>query len=98
MQERQSFNFDKILLRKFHLLYICLKLLISHQTYNHILNLSVKKRWMIFLRHYPFMRKVIEKSFSNIENILKNVTGRPIILDIIKLELPEVNKHWIGLL
>ena len=39
------------------------------------------------------MRKVIEKSFSNIENILKNVTVRPITFDLIKLELPEVNKH-----
>ena len=48
---------------------------------------------MIFLRHYPFMRKMIEKSFGSIESIPQNVTGRAIILDLIKLELPEVNKH-----
>ena len=49
---------------------------------------------MIFLRHYPLMRKVIKKkSLSNIENIPKNVTGRAMILNLIKLDLIEVNKH-----
>ena len=40
------------------------------------------------------MRKVIKKkSLSDIENIHKNVTGRAMILNLIKLDLIEVNKH-----
>ena len=34
-----------------------------------------------------------KKSLNNIENIPKNVTGRAIILNLIKLDLLEVNIH-----
>lgn len=92
MPDKKSFNFEKILLRKFYFLCIFLKLLIIYQTYSHILNLSTKTNDISETLSFN-EKSDKKKSLSDIENIPKNVTGRAMILNLIKLDLIEVNKH-----
>lgn len=92
MPDRKAFNFDKILLRKFFCVCFFLKLLILYQTYSHTLNLSTKMNDISETLSFN-EKSDRKKSLNSIENIPKNVTSRAIILNLIKLDLLEVNKH-----